>query len=241
LVQAQGGVVKTGVACQGIRYREGAHCVETNEGEFEARYVVNCGGLQSDRIARQAGLKPEASILPFRGEYFELAPNRRHLVKTLIYPVPDPEFPFLGVHLTRMIDGSIHAGPNAVLAFKREGYHKTDINLGDLYEILTFPGFWKMARKHFRMGLMEMYRSLSRKAFLKSLQRLVPDINDGDLVPTHSGVRAQALMPDGKLVDDFLIVNGRNSIHVCNAPSPAATASLKIGEVVAEKLLGLAA
>lgn len=241
LVQRQGGVVKTGVACIGIRREEGAHFIETSEGPFQTRFVVNCGGLQSDRIARQAGLNPEASILPFRGEYFELVPEKRYLVKTLIYPVPDPEFPFLGVHLTRMIDGSIHAGPNAVLAFKREGYRKTDVDLADLYEILTFPGFWKMARKHFRMGLMEMYRSVSRKAFLESLQRLVPEIADGDLVPAHSGVRAQALMPDGRLVDDFLIVNGRDSIHVCNAPSPAATASLKIGEAVAEKLLELSA
>ena len=212
------------------------------EGTFEARFVVNCGGLQSDRIARQAGLNPEASIVPFRGEYFELVPERRHLVKTLIYPVPDPEFPFLGVHLTKMIDGSIHAGPErGPRISSARAIARSDVNLADLFEILTFPGFWRMARRHFRMGLMEMYRSLSRKAFLKSLQRLVPEISDGDLVPTHSGVRAQALMPDGKLVDDFLIVKGRNSIHVCNAPSPAATASLKIGEAVAEKLLEVAA
>jgi (S)-2-hydroxyglutarate dehydrogenase len=155
------------------------------------------------------------------------------LVKSLIYPVPNAEFPFLGVHFTRMIDGSVHAGPNAVLALKREGYHKTDINLNDLLDTLAFPGFWKLARKHFREGIQEIHRSLSKKAFVKSLQQLIPEVAMDDLVPAHAGVRAQALLPNGNPVDDFLILNGRNSIHVCNAPSPAATASLEIGRYVA--------
>jgi L-2-hydroxyglutarate oxidase len=160
-------------------------------------------------------------------------------VKTLIYPVPNPDFPFLGVHFTRMIDGGVHAGPNAVLAFKREGYHKTDFSLRDFLETMTFPGFWKLARKHFSDGCMEMRRSLSKSLFLKSLQRLIPEVQSHQLVPSHAGVRAQALMPDGKLVDDFLFLNGQSSLHVCNAPSPAATASLEIGNTIAEQLPSL--
>ena len=184
-------------------------------------------------MARFSGLDPGAKIVPFRGEYYELVSGRRHLVKSLIYPVPDPDFPFLGVHFTRMIDDSVHAGPNAVLAFKREGYCRTDINCADLFETLTFPGFWKLARKYYRDGMMEMVRSVSKRAFVKSLQQLVPEVTEDDLVPTHSGVRAQALMPDGKLVDDFLIVNGKNSIHVCNAHSPAPRTGTWLSIVVA--------
>jgi (S)-2-hydroxyglutarate dehydrogenase len=187
-------------------------------------------------VARFSGLDPGTKIVPFRGEYYELVPERRYLVKNLIYPVPNPNFPFLGVHFTRMIDGSVHAGPNAVLAFKREGYRRTDISPGDLIEILTFPGFWKLARKHYRDGVMELVRSVSKRAFVKSLKQLIPEVSDDDLVPTHSGVRAQALMPAGNLLDDFLIVKGGNSIHVCNAPSPAATASLEIGRFIANQL-----
>jgi L-2-hydroxyglutarate oxidase len=209
--------------------------IETSHGEFEARFIINCAGLFSDRVARFSGLKPSAKIIPFRGEYYELVPERRYLVKSLVYPVPSPDFPFLGVHFTRMIDDSVHVGPNAVLAFKREGYRWTDINW-DLFEILTFSGFWKLARKYYREGMTEVVRSLSKRAFVKSLQELIPEVTEDDLIPTHSGVRAQALMPDGKLVDDFLIMKGKNSIHVCNAPSPGATASLEIGRFIANQL-----
>ena len=236
LIKSQGGTVQTGTRVDRLRDVNGIQVIETPHGEFEAGFVINCAGLFSDRVARFGGLDPGAKIVPFRGEYYELLPERRHLVNSLIYPVPDPDFPFLGVHFTRMIDDSVHAGPNAVLAFKREGYRRTDINCADLFETLTFPGFWKLARKYYRDGMMEMVRSVSKRAFVQSLQQLVPEVTEDDLVPTHSGVRAQALMRDGKLVDDFLIVNGENSIHVCNAPSPAATASLEIGRFIANQL-----
>ena len=236
LIKSQGGTVQTGTRVDRLREVNGIQVIETPHGEFEAGFVINCAGLFSDRMARFGGLDPVAKIIPFRGEYYEFVPKKRYLVRTLVYPVPNPDFPFLGVHFTRMIDDSVHAGPNAVLAFKREGYCKTDINCADLFETLTFPGFWKLARKHYREGIMEMMRSVSKRGFVKSLQQLIPEITEDDLVPTNSGVRAQALMPDGKLVDDFLIVNGRNSIHVCNAPSPAATASLEIGRFIANQL-----
>jgi L-2-hydroxyglutarate oxidase len=236
LIQGDGGVVMTGAEVTEIRRSGGAHLLETAVGDIETRFLVNCGGLQSDRIARRAGLDPGARIVPFRGEYYELVPQRRDLVKGLIYPVPDPAFPFLGAHFTRMIDGSVHAGPNAVLAFRREGYRKTDFGLGAILETLTYPGFWQLARKHYKEGFKEMHRSLSKKAFVKSLQRLIPEISSADLRPTRAGVRAQALLPDGRLVEDFLMVHGPASIHVCNAPSPAATASLEIGMTVAEQV-----
>jgi (S)-2-hydroxyglutarate dehydrogenase len=236
LIRSQGGTVQIGTRVNSLRQVNGNQVIETSHGEFESRFIINCAGLFSDRVARLSGFDPVAKIVPFRGEYYELVPGRRHLVKSLIYPVPDPDFPFLGVHFTRMIDDSVHAGPNAVLAFKREGYRRTDINCADLFEILTFPGFWKLARKNYRDGMREMIRSMSKRAFVKSLQKLIPEVTEDDLVPTHSGVRAQALMPDGKLVDDFLIVTGKNSIHVCNAPSPAATASLEIGCFIANQL-----
>ncbi len=235
-IKSNGGMVRSGTRVDRLRDVNGIRVIETSHGEFEAGFVINCSGLFSDRVTRLFGLKPSAKILPFRGEYYELLPERRHLVKSLVYPVPNPDFPFLGVHFTRMIDRSIHAGPNAVLAFKREGYRRTDINFADLFEILTFLGFWKLARKYYREGIMEMVRSVSKRAFVKSLQRLIPEVTDDDLVPTDSGVRAQALMPDGKLADDFLIVKGKNSMHVCNAPSPAATASLEIGRFIANQL-----
>jgi L-2-hydroxyglutarate oxidase len=236
LIKSQDGTVQTGTHVNRLREVNGTQVIETSHGEFEAGFVINCGGLFSDRVTRLSGLKPSAKIVPFRGEYYELLPQRRYLIKSLVYPVPNPNFPFLGIHFTRMIDHSIHAGPNAVLAFKREGYRKTDINFADFFEILTFSGFWKLARKYYRDGIMEMMRSVSKRAFVKSLQQLIPEVNEDDLVPTDSGVRAQALMPDGKLVDDFLIVNGKNSIHVCNAPSPAATASLEIGRFIADQV-----
>ncbi len=236
LVKSNGGTVRTGIRVECLRRLNGIQIIETPHGDFEAGFIINCAGLFSDRVARYSGLDPAAKIVPFRGEYYQLVPERRHLVKSLVYPVPNPEFPFLGVHFTRMIDDSVHAGPNAVLAFKREGYSRTDINCADLFETLTFSGFWNLARRYYRDGIMEMLRSVSKRAFVKSLQQLIPEITEDDLVPTHSGVRAQALMPDGKLVDDFLIVKGKNSIHVCNAPSPAATASLEIGRFVANQV-----
>jgi (S)-2-hydroxyglutarate dehydrogenase len=239
LIAAADGLVKTGVRVSRVRWRNSVHTIETNCGAFEARFVINCAGLHSDRVARASGVAPGAKIVPFRGEYYELTPERRHLVKGLIYPVPNPDFPFLGVHFTRMIDGSVHAGPNAVLAFKREGYHKTSFNLFDTLDTLTYGGFWKLARKHAGEGLMEMRRSFSKAAFVRSLQRLIPEVQSEDLVPAHAGVRAQALKPDGGLVDDFLIVSGEKSMHVCNAPSPAATASLEIGRAVAGQVPNL--
>jgi L-2-hydroxyglutarate oxidase len=236
LVKSQGGTIRTGIRVDRAREVSGVHIIETTSGEFEAGFMINCAGLFSDRVARFSGLKPSAKIVPFRGEYYEVVPERRHLVKNLVYPVPNPNFPFLGVHFTRMIDDSVHAGPNAVLAFKREGYDRTDISCIDLLETLTFSGFWKLARKHYRDGMMEMMRSVSKRAFVKSLQQLVPEITEDDLVPTNSGVRAQALMPDGTLVNDFLILKGNNSVHACNVPSPAATASIEIGRFIANQL-----
>jgi len=212
------------------------YLIETAAGEYEASFLVNCAGLHSDRITRLAGANPGARIVPFRGEYYELTANKRHLVKTLIYPVPNPDFPFLGVHFTKMIDGSVHAGPNAVLAFKREGYKKTDFNLRDFCETISFGGFWKLAHKNLGEGLKELYRSFSKAAFVRSLQQLIPEIQAADLVPCNAGVRAQALLSDGKLVDDFLMIRGLNALHVCNAPSPAATASLEIAKAIVAQI-----
>ena len=236
LIRAAGGAVETGAKVGAIRWRGGAHLLETTRGVFRARFLINCGGLHSDRVARMAGVDPGAKIVPFRGEYYEIIPERRHLVRTLVYPVPDLAFPFLGVHFTKMIDGSVHAGPNAVLALKREGYRKLDLSVRDALETLAFPGFWKMAYTNLWEGCREMHRSVSKAAFVRSLQQLVPEISATDLVAATAGVRAQALLPSGKLCDDFLFVNGLNSIHVCNAPSPAATASLEIGKAIAERV-----
>lgn len=219
-----------------ITDRGRTHLIQTIAGEYETRFIVNCAGLYSDRITRLAGKEPRVKIVPFRGEYYELAPSKRYLVKTLIYPVPNPDFPFLGVHFTRMIDGSVHCGPNAVLAFKREGYKKTDFNLRDFCETISYPGFWRLARKNFSEGMAEIYRSLSKSAFVHSLQQLIPEVQSADLVPCAAGVRAQALLNDGKLVDDFLLVRERNALHVCNAPSPAATASLEIGKAIVAQI-----
>ena len=210
----------------------------TNKEEYQTRFLINCAGLFSDRIAKVAGVKPKAKIVPFRGEYYELTPEKRYLASnTLIYPVPNPDFPFLGVHFTKMIDGSVHAGPNAVLSFKREGYTKTDFNLKDFLETMTYPGFWKLSAKYGVDGMQEMARSWSKALFVASLQRLIPEVTAKDVVPTHAGVRAQALASDGKLVDDFLLIDRPNALHVCNAPSPAATSSIAIGKAIAEKVV----
>jgi L-2-hydroxyglutarate oxidase len=216
--------------------RGSTYLIETTKGEYEAKFLINCAGLYSDRITRLAGREPGVKIVPFRGEYYELAPNKRDLVKTLIYPVPNPNFPFLGVHFSRMIDGSVHCGPNAVLAFKREGYKKTDFNLRDFCETMSYRGFWTLAGKNFGEGMKEIYRSVSKAAFVRSLQQLIPEVQSADLVPCKAGVRAQALLDNGSLVDDFLIVRGQNALHVCNAPSPAATASLEIGKAIVAQI-----
>ncbi|RLD13730.1 L-2-hydroxyglutarate oxidase [candidate division KSB1 bacterium] len=207
--------------------------VITNRETFETNYLVNCGGLQSDRIAKKCGVDPGLKIVPFRGEYYEIKPEKHYLVKNLIYPVPDPKFPFLGVHFTRMINGGREAGPNAVLAFKREGYTKFSFSLRDTWETFTYSGFLHLAGKYIKMGLGEYYRSFFKPAFVKALQRLIPEIESKDLVPGGAGLRAQALEKDGFLVDDFRIVEAERMIHVLNAPSPAATASLSIGETIA--------
>ena len=236
LIQIHGGELRLGTKALGFDAQDRGGVLETSKGALAARWMINCAGLHSDRVAKSAGAKPGARIVPFRGEYYELKDERRQLVRNLIYPVPDPQFPFLGVHFTRMIDGSVHAGPNAVLSLKREGYYRTSFDLRDFLDTMTYAGFWRMAAKHARSGLEEMYRSFSKKAFVRSLQKLIPEIREEDLVPGEAGVRAQALRPDGGLVDDFLIVNGLHAIHVCNAPSPAATASLEIGRVIADQI-----
>ena len=210
--------------------------VATSAGEFRGDFLVNCAGLHCDRVTRMTGTRPAAKIVPFRGEYFQLRPEARHLVNNLIYPVPDPGFPFLGVHFTRMIDGTVECGPNAVLAFAREGYRKRDINLRDLAESLTYPGFMKMAMQYWRIGLGEMWRSLSERAFVRALQQLVPEIETQHLERAPAGVRAQAVGRDGAMIDDFLIQESERIVNVGNAPSPAATASLSIGATIVERL-----
>lgn len=208
--------------------------LQTSDGDLEASQVINCGGLHSDRIARQSGLKMRERIIPFRGEYFEIKPEAHHLCKTLIYPVPDPRFPFLGVHFTRMIQGGVECGPNAVLALAREGYNWRTINLRDVFESLTYPGFTKLVARNWKTGIGEVWRSISKAAFVKALQQLVPEIRGEHLQSAPAGVRAQALGLDGKLLDDFVILRHNRVINVCNAPSPAATASLNIGHHIAE-------
>lgn len=237
LGEANGVDYRLGVEVTGISQGKDGYRVSTTNGDLETAKLVTCGGLQSDRLTCAGGGNPNAKIVPFRGEYFELVHHRRHLVKNLIYPVPNPDFPFLGVHFTRMIDGNVHCGPNAVLAFKREGYTKKDFSAKDLGEVLTYPGFWRLARKHWRDGMEEMARSFSKARFTKSLQALIPEVVESDLEASPAGVRAQALQPDGGLVDDFLLVESRGAVHVCNAPSPAATASLKIGSTIADRVL----
>jgi (S)-2-hydroxyglutarate dehydrogenase len=208
----------------------------TNQGDITTKYLINCGGLYSDRIAKLGGIEPKMKIIPFRGEYYELKPEKRYLVKHLIYPVPNPDFPFLGVHFTRLIDGNIHAGPNAVLSLKREGYKKTDFDLGEFAEIATYLGLWKLVSKYYAEGIEEIIRSFSKAAFVRSLQTLIPEVQADDIIPSPAGVRAQALKNDGKLVEDFLIIPAENALHVCNAPSPAATASLEIGKAICEQI-----
>jgi len=237
-LEREGGKVETGARVMQL-VRDGSRglVVETTAGPRSARLVINCAGLQADRVARLCGANPDVLIVPFRGEYYELVPERRELVRTAIYPVPDPALPFLGVHLTRTVGGHVHAGPNAVLAWAREGYRRLDISPRDLAGTLSYPGFWRMAARHWRAGIAEMGRSLSKAAFLRALQRLVPALRREDLVPGGSGVRAQAVDRTGRLVDDFHILETAGAVHVLNAPSPAATASLAIGREVAARAL----
>jgi L-2-hydroxyglutarate oxidase len=235
-IRRVGGEILLRAKANRMHIREDGVTVETTAGEVQAKYVINCAGLQSDRLTAMSGQKPEVKIVPFRGEYFELKPHAKHLCRNLIYPVPDPSFPFLGVHFTRMTTGAIECGPNAVLAFAREGYRFRDVNLADLAETLTYAGFLRMAAKHWKTGLGEMWRSLSKAAFVRALQRLVPEIKSEDLESAPAGVRAMALAPDGSLVDDFSIQEAGRVINVCNAPSPAATACLNIGRLIVEKL-----
>ena len=232
-VVANGGEVRTGARMTGLSTAHGEHVVETDRGPVHARALVACAGLHADRLAFQCGLDPGVRIVPFRGEYYRVRGDRRGLVRHLIYPVPDPEFPFLGVHLTRTVRGEIEAGPNAVLALARHGYRWSDVAPADIADLVTFPGFLRFARRHWRAGLREARRSLSRRRFAAALARLVPEISSRDLVPGGAGVRAMALTPDGVLVDDFRFVASGRMIHVLNAPSPAATACLAIGERLA--------
>jgi L-2-hydroxyglutarate oxidase LhgO len=229
LIQERGAEILTGARVTAIRRGADGLMLETLAGPVPTRHLVNCGGLYSDAVARMMGIRPEVRIIPFRGEYYMLRPERRSLVRGLIYPVPDPEFPFLGVHFTRTVHGDVEAGPNAVLAFAREGYRMGTIRPAELLATLSYRGFWAMARRYWRMGFYEIYRSVSKSAFVASLQRLVPDLQATDIAPGGSGVRAQAVSPDGSLVDDFKISVTAGAIHVLNAPSPAATASLAIG------------
>ncbi len=215
-------------------HRKETLVLETTAGEIHAKNIINCAGLYSDRVAKLCGVNPHLKIVPFRGEYYELIPEKHHLVNNLIYPVPDPGFPFLGVHFTRMIHGGVEAGPNAVLAFMREGYNRNDFDFKDTLETLTYPGFILLALRYWYTGFGEFYRSYSKKAFVRALQKLLPDLKDKDILEAGSGVRAQALRITGKLVDDFHIEQAKNMIHVLNAPSPAATASLSIGETIAK-------
>lgn len=237
IVTRAGGQILTGTRVRSMRPEANRVVVETTAGELEASYVVNCAGLHSDRVAAMSGQKISARVVPFRGEFYELKPESHYLCRGLIYPVPDPSFPFLGVHFTKMIDGGVECGPNAVLAFAREGYRKLDVNLRDLAESLTYPGFLKLAARYWRTGAGEMWRSFSKAAFVKALQRLMPEIRSEHLVPARSGVRAQAIARDGTMIDDFLIEPVGRVVNVNNAPSPAATSSLNIGKWVVDQLI----
>jgi L-2-hydroxyglutarate oxidase len=235
LVRQAGGTIQTGARVLGCRRRPGGLVLRTGTGDVGCHLLINCAGLQSDRLARLCGVNPGLQIIPFRGEYYELIPRRRGLIRNLVYPVPDPRFPFLGVHFTRTIHGGVEAGPNAVLALRREGYARTSFSLRDVLHMASYGGFWRMAWKYWRTGLGEVHRSLSKKAFHRALQRLLPELRPDDLRPAGAGVRAQAVEPTGALVDDFRIVAEENMIHVLNSPSPAATASISIAATIAEQ------
>jgi len=234
-IAAQGGQVVTRAKVMVLQPTASGWLARTTAGDFEAEFLVTCGGLHADRLGELAGEKREVRIVPFRGEYYSILPERQFLVRNLIYPVPDPQFPFLGVHFTRLVGGGIEAGPNAVLAFAREGYRKSDVNLRDLCDALGFSGLRRFLARHKRMCWEELKRSFSKRLFCESLKRLVPEIREEDLARGGAGVRAQAMSPDGALVQDFCLVQRRRALHVLNAPSPAATASLAIGEEIARQ------
>ncbi|MEI3606632.1 L-2-hydroxyglutarate oxidase [Pseudogracilibacillus sp. SE30717A] len=236
LITSQGGIIHTDSEVKAISEKSDEVVVETSHRTYKGKFLINCAGLQSDRIAKLAGYKIDMKIFPFRGEYFYLNEDKRYLVNNLIYPVPNPDFPFLGVHFTRMINGNVDVGPNAVPGFKREAYKKTSFDMKDFFEIVTYPGFWKMGLEYYKEGMEEIVRSFSKKLFVKNARQLIPEINEEDLISAPAGVRAQALKKDGSLMDDFFMVRGKNSVHVCNAPSPAATASLEIGKEIVNKI-----
>ncbi len=237
IVEKGGGEIRLGTQVVGIEPEPGGLLVETSGNPVRSQALINCGGLQSDLIAQMTGDTGGLRIVPFRGEYYELKPERHDLIKGLIYPVPDPRFPFLGVHFTKKIDGSVEAGPNAVLAFAREGYTKTDIDVGYLLKLAAFPGIWRLAAEYWKTGMAEMVRSFSKRAFVEALQELAPDIGSEDVERGGAGVRAQAMDPKGNLLDDFHFVETERAIHVLNAPSPAATASIVIGRAIVDKAL----
>jgi (S)-2-hydroxyglutarate dehydrogenase len=242
LVREAGGEVALNARVMGFHSGEGEFVLKTAKGDVRCRNLINCAGLQSDRVARMCGVNPGVQILPFRGEYYDIIPERQFLIKNLLYPVPDPNFPFLGVHFTRMVKGGVEAGPNAVLGFKREGYKMSDISLRDLATYASYIGFWNMALRYWRMAFGEFYRSFSKRAFVKALQRLVPDLRMEDVHRSGAGVRAQALQRNGTMLDDFSIAEAAHMVHVLNAPSPGATASMSIGQNIAdmaEKNFGL--
>ncbi|MCC6660733.1 MAG: L-2-hydroxyglutarate oxidase [Phycisphaerales bacterium] len=236
VVRAAQGDVRTGSRVVGVRREDGGFIVESTGSPVRARTIVNCAGVLSDRVALMCGVEPGVRIIPFRGEYYDLVESRRSLVRNLIYPVPDPRFPFLGVHYTRMVGGGVEAGPNAVLAMARHGYSWRNWSAGDLWGLLRFSGFWHMARAQWRTGVMELRRSLSKSRFVADLRRLIPEIRGADVFRARSGVRAQAVDPTGKFLDDFHLVSAPGMVHVLNAPSPAATASIAIGRVIADRV-----
>jgi len=236
LIVAHGAELSLNTALQRVVSTPSELVLETNQGRFNTKFALNCAGLHSDRVAKMWGLKLSAKIVPFRGEYYELSPAKRRLVHAPVYPVPNPNFPFLGVHFTPTVEGRVHVGPNAVLSLKREGYKKSDFNARDAFETLSYPGFLRLARRYAKLGLQEVVRSLSKAAFVRSVQAMLPEVQAQDLVPGGAGVRAQALDVDGRLVDDFLLIEGARSLHVLNAPSPAATCSLEIGAHLAQQV-----
>jgi L-2-hydroxyglutarate oxidase len=236
LVRQSGGQVVTGQRIDRVRQTSAEVVLQTSHHEWIAKCVVNCGGLHSDRLAKLSGARLQAKIVPFRGEYYDLKPEFQHFCRNLIYPVPNPTLPFLGVHFTRMIQGGVECGPNAVLAFAREGYRKRDVNLRDLGEALMYPGFLRLSMKYWRVGIDEMWRSFSKRAFVKALRKLIPEIRAKHLKPARAGVRAQAVAADGSMVDDFLIVPYQRVINVCNAPSPAATSALNVGRLIVDRV-----
>ena len=236
LIRSRGGTTHFETKVRAFHPDGNGSLVITNTGEYRGSAAVACAGLFSDRVARASGAHLDARIVPFRGEYFERVPDAHGLVRNLIYPVPDPNFPFLGVHFTRMVTGGVECGPNAVLAFAREGYTRSNVNVRDLMEAVMWPGFWRLVARHGRAGMGELHRSFSKAAFVRALARLLPAIRSEHLHPAPAGVRAQALARDGSMVDDFLIVEGHRSLHVCNAPSPAATSSLAIGDTIVQRL-----